>query len=974
MTNITKFLFHDLLPPLVGANDTSAIIMTDTNLTMDADVYPLDYGLSSNLTSNYSTTENTTEYYASPYDDPNDPDYIHPLDRSPLTDTQEMVLSLCPILPSLLSAIGSSLIIYMVLTSNRKTPYRRILLGLSCSDLLSSIILPFQGFLLPADSSNRAWAFGNDQTCTFLGWGQQMSFMSVFYNGMLSIYFLLTVRYGMKDPAVAKSYEPWMHIMSVGYPFVTATVGAGMGFYHEYLIAQGCWVYEWPEGCGCSEAKGEFIEDGAECCVSSIIGWLYGGIPTILSFLLVLINNFLVYLHVRTTIQRGRQAASKNTEAIRMSFKMDSMRNVNNNQKKKKDPQLKRIRGVATQAFWYVTVFLIVYTPSFVLKVLEAYVMWPKDEGTWYPLIVIRELTYPAQGFLNLLVYIRPNYFRARKEFPEESWVWAFRRALFGDKIKPTINDGHTHRSFRSTQFGGGSGRPSGFFSQMSSRFLNGQRPSRSNFSLGSIGLHRRPGSGIMANENNIVNHENRKVNAPLVSSSGLSGLSALSSAYGDDDDDDEPRHRDNDDDFDLDIYNDDMPAKRSMFTPIQEGSHEMSMSNMNHDASANTMIFDPERSVDALKEVEEADKDPGSDDDDDPMIDDILQQYRDGTTTDHKRRQPEPQEQSPEKMESEGSTAEKNETEEAEAFEIIGKQPLKDTLKESFNPDNMGHSLPSDDELQESSNPDHSPRQCPQLEASEECEEEDDESEKNNNSQNEDESGQNSDDADETEDQQEDEMEQDESSQQHISETVGGEQQQEQDTSDSLPRLQGYEVKQEPRQEQETNNSLPQLQLNPERGQEDHNSLLQKQLEDEKKLQDECAELAKTVLELSDRVHEQEEEIVTLKQKLEESDGMPARIKTLTKELEEQQDLQGKINEGMVRLMKVVEDKSEECNKLKGQVTTLQAELDMKASLLAQQKQNECSKSNGQGGTAFSMIKNRTQSHGLPLGTTKLL
>jgi len=632
---------------------------------------------------------------------------------------------------------------------------------------------------------------------------------------------------------------------------------------------------------------------------------------------------------------------------------------------------LKRIRGVATQAFWYVTVFLIVYTPSFVLKVLEAYVMWPKDEGTWYPLIVIRELTYPAQGFLNLLVYIRPNYFRARKEFPEESWVWAFRRALFGDKIKPTINDGHTHRSFRSTQFGAGSGRPSGFFSQMTSRFLNnGRRPSRSNFSLGSIGLHSRPGSGIMANENNTVNHENRKVNAPLVSLSGLSGLSALSSAYGDDDDDDEPRHRDNDDDFDLDIYNDDMPAKRSMFTPIQEGSHEMSMSNMNHDASADTMIFDPERSVDALKEVEEADKDPGSDDDDDPMIDDILQQYRDGTTTDRKRRQPEPQEQSPEKVESEGSTAEKKETEEAEAFEIIGKQPLKDPLRESSNPDNMAHSLPSDDELQESSNPDHSLRQCQQEE---ESEEEDDESD-NTNSQDDDESGQNPDDADETEDQQEDGMEQDESSQQqHISETEGGEQQEEQDTSVSLPRLQGYE-EQRQEQEQETDNSLPQLELNREREQEANNSLLQKQLEDEKELQDECSELAKKVLALNDRVHEQEEEIVTLKQKLEESDGMPARIKTLTKELEEQQDLQGKINEGMVRLMKVVEDKSEECNKLKGQVTTLQAELDMKASLLAQQKQNECSKSNGQGGTAFSMIKNRTQSHGLPLGTTKLL
>lgn len=164
---------------------------------------------------------------------------MHAEDISSLSDAQEKVLGILPLFPSLLSFLGSAQIVWMVVTAKRKTPYRRILLGLSCSDIFASFVYPWQVFLLPKATSQRVWAIGNDSTCSFLGFSQQVLFASVLYNACLSLYFVLTVRQGIKDPVLARRYEPWMHVVCIGFPLVTATVGAILGWYHEVSVGYG---------------------------------------------------------------------------------------------------------------------------------------------------------------------------------------------------------------------------------------------------------------------------------------------------------------------------------------------------------------------------------------------------------------------------------------------------------------------------------------------------------------------------------------------------------------------------------------------------------------------------------------------------------------------------------------------------------------------------------------------------------------
>jgi len=132
---------------------------------------------------------------------------VDPRNISSLTDAQEKALYILYFIPSILSALGSSQIIYMVLTAGKTTPYRRILLGLSIGDFLSSCYYPVSNYLMPQETSQRIWAFGNDSTCSFVGWCQVFFLRNFWCNGMLSFYFVVTVKYGVTDTLLARRYE-----------------------------------------------------------------------------------------------------------------------------------------------------------------------------------------------------------------------------------------------------------------------------------------------------------------------------------------------------------------------------------------------------------------------------------------------------------------------------------------------------------------------------------------------------------------------------------------------------------------------------------------------------------------------------------------------------------------------------------------------------------------------------------------------
>ena len=420
---------------------------------------------------------------------------------NPLSDNQEIVMSVLFVLSGLLSVIGSTTIVVKVIRNRLKsTPYDRIMLGLSGCDIIASVSWILTPFLLPSDYGGaRVWAIGNEGTCTFLGTLSQFGFCAVVYNLVLSCYYLLTVRFGIKRQLFAKHYELWIHIIPLAYFTITSIGGAIVGVYSEVDLGMGCWVNDFPHTC----------ELEPETCRSARIGWAFGAGPTILTFLALIINNLIIYCFVKKKLKvpsvtsptisresknkndtsRTRQGSSRNhsiasTPHILANSASIADRRIENgsndihyddNEIASKDQdddvddiedglnadeawdqlqqqslqqqlrmqqrQQQYIREVAAQGFLYVGTFFVAYTPAFALRAIEVYGSYPLEEEPLFPLFVLVSLLLPLQGFFNMFVYNRPNYTRVRRAYPDHSVLWAIKTACLDSKIPKLSTD-----------------------------------------------------------------------------------------------------------------------------------------------------------------------------------------------------------------------------------------------------------------------------------------------------------------------------------------------------------------------------------------------------------------------------------------------------------------------------------------------------------------------------------------------------
>jgi len=357
-----------------------------------------------------------------------------------LTTAQDKVLSILPIPSAILSIFGSSIIIYMAVSTRRQrqwTTYTRLLLGLSICDIISSVSLAFAAFMRRPESG-RVWAIGNDATCAAIGTMTQFSYSNVWYNAVLSYYFIATVRFRMKHSRIAKLLEPWMHFVSIGYPLVTAIVGASYGMYGEKATGMGCWVNEYPHGCG----------DGPdqEPCTSGLIGWLYLGLPLLLSGFSILINNLIIGCHVwRQSVPIKSSSLSRTVIAKSVSSSDDEIGEANKTkirvvEERMSQHQLQRLRLVSSQAFWFVASYVICNVWLGSLGIAEAMTQEenePQLMQNMYYMMAINAFFAPLQGFLNMLVYIRPKYLKNRQDYPLETKLWTVRRAILGERVRP---------------------------------------------------------------------------------------------------------------------------------------------------------------------------------------------------------------------------------------------------------------------------------------------------------------------------------------------------------------------------------------------------------------------------------------------------------------------------------------------------------------------------------------------------------
>ena len=317
---------------------------------------------------------------------------------APLSKAQEIVLISLSSFSGALSMCGSVCIIILATKRRERGTYHRLLMALSVFDMIHSLVNICQPFLLPA-SSERIWTIGNDRTCSMVGFFNQLSTTVSIYNVVLNLHYLLTIRYGIEERMVEKWIEPFMHGLAILFPLGTGLYGVTIGLYSEMELGAACWISDFPRGCE---------EDPNVECTGQIYGWLFSGVPLLLSVVFLLVSNILIYLKVWSIVTKARRFSR--------TGEPDNFR--------------RRRQDVATQASLYVAACFNTVMWLVVVRTLESMGVHSESESSVFHILVLTSFFYPLQGFWNLLIYVRPRYMRWRRRSPEEGRWWAFRQAI----------------------------------------------------------------------------------------------------------------------------------------------------------------------------------------------------------------------------------------------------------------------------------------------------------------------------------------------------------------------------------------------------------------------------------------------------------------------------------------------------------------------------------------------------------------
>jgi len=349
-----------------------------------------------------------------------------------LSDGQEIILVVLQICSALLSLMGSSTIVYKIARSlykkQKTTPYDRIILGLSSCDIAASITYAIGPFMLPSETSKRVFAMGNDFTCGVLGLLMQLPCIwAIWYNCMLSYYYLLTVRFQVKRNEFRRKYELWMHLSGAIFFPLTAVIGFFGDWYSEMDLVMACWIHEIPKGC---------YETGD--CISIAIAYVYAAVPTIITLFSLVINNIIIYVFVRKVLLSSVSSSTRTHD-------VEESTNESTVSAEHQSVQKRLTRETAIQCFLYVSTFLVTFLPSFAVSVLESVLpLGEENPNRLFPLLVLQAMLLPLQGFLNVFIYLRPTYVRFRTASPEESVWFIMKHALFDPNIPKLQSSANT--------------------------------------------------------------------------------------------------------------------------------------------------------------------------------------------------------------------------------------------------------------------------------------------------------------------------------------------------------------------------------------------------------------------------------------------------------------------------------------------------------------------------------------------------
>ena len=177
----------------------------------------------------------------------------------------DLAFAVVPRVAAFFSLLGSSFIVYEVLSSSTKKRkvYHRIMCGMSCFDIIGSICYFLGRWPMPPDALEvwgQAGGIGTDGTCTTQAFFGQAVVGTVTYNAVLAGQYFMIVNLKMSETTIAKKYEKIMHSIPFLMWLVTAIIGLSFNALNPAFF--NCWISPVPINCA---AAGEIPEGRPPC-------------------------------------------------------------------------------------------------------------------------------------------------------------------------------------------------------------------------------------------------------------------------------------------------------------------------------------------------------------------------------------------------------------------------------------------------------------------------------------------------------------------------------------------------------------------------------------------------------------------------------------------------------------------------------------------------------------------------------------
>lgn len=156
------------------------------------------------------------------------------------SQAQQIALAIAPKVGGAVSIFGSLWIFLEILGSREKQQqvYHRIMFMISTFDIMVSAGAFASTW--PMTPATDPWkGRGTETTCTIQGFAMQLGGTLFTYNAALSIFYVLLITFKVNE-IIIKKYEWAIHAPPLLFGLTTASVAAGMGWYHNANLW--CWI------------------------------------------------------------------------------------------------------------------------------------------------------------------------------------------------------------------------------------------------------------------------------------------------------------------------------------------------------------------------------------------------------------------------------------------------------------------------------------------------------------------------------------------------------------------------------------------------------------------------------------------------------------------------------------------------------------------------------------------------------------